>query len=60
MDWSNVDGSTQNITLGESGNPYSAYFRDQWKDYYGGTTFPLPFTDEAVTAATRHLLRLEP
>jgi hypothetical protein len=23
MDWSNVDGSTENIVLGESGNPYS-------------------------------------
>ena len=60
MDWNNVDGSTQNISLGESGNPYSAYFRDQWEDYFGGTTFPLPFTEQAVAAATRHLLRLEP
>ena len=24
MDWSNIDGSTENIVLGESGNPYSA------------------------------------
>ena len=39
MDWSNVDGSTENIVLGESGNPYSPYFRDQWKDWLGGTTF---------------------
>ncbi len=60
MDWSNVDGSTENISLGESGNPYSDYFRDQWKDYYGGTTFALPFTDAAVVANTRHTLRLEP
>jgi penicillin amidase len=60
MDWSNVDGSTENISLGESGNPYSEYFRDQWKDYYGGTTFALPFTETAVAANTRHTLRLEP
>ncbi len=44
MDWSNIDGSTENIVLGESGNPLSPYFRDQWNDYYGGTTFALPFT----------------
>jgi penicillin amidase len=60
MDWSNIDGSTENIVMGESGNPLSPYFRDQWNDYYGGTTFALPFTPAAVTAATRHTLRLMP
>jgi hypothetical protein len=44
MDWSNIDGSTENIVLGESGNPLSPYFRDQWNDWYNGTTFALPFT----------------
>jgi penicillin amidase len=60
MDWSNIDGSTENIVLGESGNPYSAYFRDQWNDYYGGTTFALPFTPAAVASQTQHTLRLLP
>ncbi|HWG20158.1 MAG TPA: penicillin acylase family protein [Terracidiphilus sp.] len=60
MDWSNVDGSTENIVLGESSDPYSAYFRDQWDYWYGGTTFPLPFSAEAVAANTRHTLRLLP
>jgi penicillin amidase len=60
MDWSNIDASTENIVLGESGNPYSAYFRDQWKDYYGGTTFALPFTPASVAPQTRHTLRLLP
>jgi penicillin amidase len=60
MDWSSIDGSTENISLGESGNPYSEYFRDQWNDYYNGTTFALPFTEAAVAANTRHTLRLEP
>ena len=60
MDWSNIDGSTENIVMGESGNPLSPYFRDQWNDYYGGTTFALPFTPAAVTAETRHTLRLLP
>ena len=60
MDWSNIDGSTENIVLGESGNPLSPYFRDQWNDWYGGTTFALPFTPAAVSAQTRHTLRLLP
>jgi penicillin amidase len=60
MDWSNVDGSTENIVLGESSDPYSDYFRDQWSDWYNGTTFALPFSSTAVAANTRHTLRLMP
>ncbi len=60
MDWSNIDGSTENIALGESGNPYSAYFRDQWSDYYAGATFALPFSAPAVASQSRHALRLLP
>jgi penicillin amidase len=60
MDWSNIDASTENIVLGESGNPFSPYFRDQWNDWYNGTTFALPFTTAAVAAQTRHTLRLLP
>ena len=60
MDWSDIDGSTENIVLGESGNLLSPYFHDQWNDYYGGTTFALPFTPPAVANQTRHTLRLLP
>ena len=60
MDWSNIDGSTENIVLGESGNPYSPYFRDQWNDWYDGTTFALPFSSGMVAAQTAHTLRLMP
>lgn len=60
MDWSDIDGSTENIVLGESGNPLSPYFRDQWNDYYNGTTFALPFTSAAVAAQARHTLHLLP
>ncbi len=60
MDWSNIDGSTEDIVLGESSDPYSPYFRDQWDDYYGGTTFAFPFTAQAVAAQTSHTLRLLP
>lgn len=60
MDWSNIDGSTENIVLGESGNPFSPYFRDQWNAYYNGATFALPFTPAAIAAQTSHTLQLEP
>lgn len=60
MDWSDVDGSTENIVLGESGNPLSPYYRDQWSDYYAGRDFALPFSAAAVARATQHTLRLTP
>jgi penicillin amidase len=46
--------------MGESGDPLSPYYRDQWTYWYNGTTFALPFTDAAVAAATAHTLRLQP
>jgi penicillin amidase len=33
---------------------------DQWRYWYGGTTFALPFSEAAVAAQTAHTLRLEP
>jgi penicillin amidase len=60
IDWSNVDGATEDITMGESGDPLSPYYRDQWAYWYNGKTFALPFSEQAVTAATAHTLRLEP
>ncbi len=60
MDWSNVDASTENIVLGESSDPLSPYYRDQWKAWYGGTTFALPFSPAAIARQTAHTLRLEP
>jgi penicillin G amidase len=60
IDWSNVDAATEDITMGESGDPMSPYYRDQWPYWYNGRTFALPFTDAAVAAATAHTLRLEP
>lgn len=60
MDWSAPDSSTENITLGQSGNPLSPWFRDQWPAWYNGTTFPLPFSQHAVASQTAHTLQLVP
>ena len=43
VDLSNLDGSMQNITIGESGQRLSSHYKDQWSAYYGGTSFPMQF-----------------
>jgi penicillin amidase len=60
VDWSNVDGSTENIVMGESGDPLSPYFLDQFPSWYSGKTFAMPFTEAAVSASTTHTLQLVP
>jgi penicillin amidase len=60
MDWSDVDASTENIIMGQSGDPVSPYYRDQWPAWYGASTFALPFTPAAVNRATEHTLQLTP
>jgi penicillin G amidase len=55
-----LDQSTLNIVTGEGGNFLSPYYMDQWKAWYGGSTFTLPFTARAVAAAKAHTLKLEP
>jgi penicillin G amidase len=60
VDWSNVDGSTENIVMGESGDPVSPYYLDQFPYWYSGKTFAMPFSDEAVSAVTKHTLRMAP
>ena len=60
MDWGALDDSTENIVLGESGNPASQWFRDQWPAWYGGTTFPMAFSDGAVAGQATHTLKLVP
>ncbi len=59
-DLSDLDHSTLNIVLGQSGNPASPWFMDQWPAWYKGTTFALPFTKTATDAATTHTLTLTP
>lgn len=59
-DLSDFDRSTMNLVLGESGNPASPWFMDQWPIYYNGETLPMPFTNAAVNVATRHTLTLKP
>jgi penicillin amidase len=43
VDFSDLDHSLQNITIGESGQPFSKHYKDQWGAFYGGTSFPMQF-----------------
>lgn len=55
-----LDQSTLNLVTGEAGNFLSPHYMDQWKAWYEGTTFTLPFSAKAVEAAKTHRLVLEP
>jgi penicillin amidase len=59
-DLSNLDQSTLNLVTGEAGNFLSPYYMDQWKAWYEGFTFTLPFSQSAVEKAQTHRLVLEP
>ena len=43
VDLADLDHSLQNITIGESGQPLSRHYKDQWGAYYGATSFPMQF-----------------
>ena len=55
-----LDQSTLNIVTGQGGNFLSPYYMDQWKAWYEGTTFTLPFSAKAVEVARTHRLVLQP
>jgi penicillin G amidase len=60
IDFSNFDNSTLNIVNGQSGHMLSPHFNDQWSAWYNGSTFPLPFTTDAVSRAKASELKLVP
>ncbi|MGA2856845.1 MAG: penicillin acylase family protein [Candidatus Sulfotelmatobacter sp.] len=55
-----LDQSMLNTVTGQSGNFLSRSYMDQWKAWYEGTTFNLPFSKKTVEAAKAHQLLLEP
>ena len=54
-----LDQSTLNTVTGQGGNFLSPYYMDQWKSWYEGTTFTLPFSAKAVASAKTHQLTIE-
>ena len=39
-DW---DRSLLNVQIGQSGQPLSSHYRDEWLDYYNGRSYPMQF-----------------
>lgn len=59
VDLSDLDQTTLNLVTGEAGNFLSPYYMDQWKAWYEGYTFTLPYSEKAVAASKQHELVME-
>jgi penicillin amidase len=55
-DLANWDNSLLNLPIGQSGHLLSSHYRDEWKAYYNGTSFPMQFDKVDATDT----LRIEP
>ena len=60
VDFANLDHSTLNIVIGESGHLLSPHYKDQFNAWYEGSTFELPFSEAAVQKVAEHTLTLQP
>ncbi len=56
VDLSDLDQTTLNLVTGEAGNFLSPYYMDQWKAWYEGYTFKLPYSEKAVAESKQHEL----
>jgi penicillin amidase len=59
VDLSDLDQTTLNLVTGEAGNFLSPYYMDQWKAWYEGYTFKLPYSKKAVAESKQHELVLK-
>jgi penicillin amidase len=56
VDLGDFDKSVQNLLAGESGMVASGHYKDQWKAYYAGKSFPMQFS----RIDAKETLRVEP
>jgi penicillin amidase len=59
-DLSDPDRTTLNLVLGQSGNPASPWYMDQFPSWLHGKTYALPFTPAAAQSTIIHTLTLNP
>ncbi|MBI3210492.1 MAG: penicillin acylase family protein [Candidatus Solibacter usitatus] len=52
-DLSDWDKSLHNITIGQSGHPFSRHFMDQWEKYYSGRSLPMQFSHPNIVEKLR-------
>jgi penicillin amidase len=43
-DLSNWENSLHNVSIGQSGQPFSRHFKDQWEAYFSGHSFPMRYS----------------
>lgn len=59
-DLANFDNSLMEIATGESGQPASPYYRDQFREWFEGRGIPAPFSETAEEKTRAHRLTLVP
>lgn len=59
-DLGNPDRTTLDVVLGQSGNPVSPWFMDQFQDWLNGRTYAMPFNSGIPQGAATHTLTLTP
>jgi len=59
-DLSDPDRTTLNLALGQSGDPASPWYMDQFQSWLHGKTYALPFTPAATQPSIAHTLTLTP
>ena len=42
-DLSDWDRSLLNVQIGQSGQPLSSHYKDEWDDYYNGRSYPMQY-----------------
>jgi penicillin G amidase len=60
VDFSDLDQSLNNLTLGESGQVFQSHYRDQFQHWLGAQSYPMFFTAARVRKAALTSLLLEP
>jgi penicillin G amidase len=60
VDLANLDASNFNLLTGQSGQLFSPHYMDQWQAWYQGFSFPMLFSDGAVTRSKAHEATLIP
>jgi penicillin amidase len=59
-DFGDLDRTTLDLAVGQSGNPASPWYMDQFDDWLNGRTYALPFTPAATQPTITHTLTLTP
>jgi penicillin amidase len=60
VDLGNLDGSLNNVTLGQSGQVFTPHYRDQFEHWLNTRSYPMLFSREKIDEQTESTLWLDP